>query len=241
MGPTLVTAPTCAGTSDPESIPLGVPGTWIAQFERLTLPAGVPLHHISSAADLPTRGHGGDSARDYASYDALMHLLFPDGIPDVGPGRGDPGESDELPVIGFDVEWRPQGRRYGYSTSSRNTELGGPAVKTPDVPVAVLQLSSEHANVVINVTALGRSVLGRAGAAERAACAAGVACARAVFECAAVRKVGLQCAEDVRRLRQVMPECDFQNVVDIKVRSATRRLHLFACFVLLPSCFGTQR
>lgn len=156
--------------------------------DRLALPEGAPLHHLESSADLPD--------------DDLMRLLFP---------HRQPGERA---VVGFDVEWRPQGR--GYATSRGSTLGGSPAV-TPAVPVAVLQLSSEHATVVINATALGRSILGRPACGEHDACAAGVAPATAVFESDTVEKVGLQCDEDVRRLRQVMPECSFRNVVDIKV------------------------
>lgn len=195
----------CAGGSAPLLIPLRVSGMQIEQCKALQLPRGVPLHHVCSMADLPSASDG----------DPLTQLLFPDGTP------------HDSAVVGFDVEWRPEGRAF--------RGLGGTTTATqrPPVPVAVLQLSSEHANVVINTVALGRSVLGEAG--ERAAGAAGVGCARAVLESEALLKVGLQCDEDVRRLQLALPECRFRNVVDIKVGPG-RSAILPPCMLAISGC-----
>ena len=154
----------------------------------------MPLHHISSVEDLPSGPH----------RDPLLHLLFPGGAPSAGS------------VIGFDVEWRPEGRVDRGLGAATRCPTGTP------VPVAALQLASEHACVVVNTVALGRSVLGGVAGGDLAACAAGTACARGLFEATSLTKAGLQCGEDVRRLRCAMPDCRFESIVDIQVRPVGR-------------------
>lgn len=110
-------------------------------------------------------------------------------------------------VIGFDVEWRPTGAR------SRRTQ-DVPEGET--APVAVVQLSSEFATVVVNVFALGRSL--KPQSTLREACTAGATVLQPIFENQELLKVGLSCHEDLKRLRLTLPQCEFPNTKDLKVR-----------------------
>ena len=134
----------------------------------------------------------------------LLHHLFPQGF----PGAVDDGIVEGVNVVGFDVEWRPNGKQ----KRSFHTIPEGESA-----PVSVVQLSSEFATVVVNVFALGSSLQPQSSLHE--ACAAGAAVVQAVFENHKLLKAGLGCHEDLKRLRLTLPQCEFPNTTDLRVSS----------------------
>jgi hypothetical protein len=82
--------------------------------------------------------------------------------------------------------------------------------------VSVLQLSSCHATIVLNLMALGRSMLGK-DADLWVACREAAAVVEDVFGDTQYIKVGLHCEDDVRRMRVLSPKLAMRNVVDCEV------------------------
>jgi hypothetical protein len=110
-------------------------------------------------------------------------------------------------IVGFDVEWRPTfGRSEGGAIIKRVGQVS---------PASVLQLSSTTRVVVINLLALGMSIQGETSPGR--ACAAGLPLVMSFFGDSAVCKVGLQCAEDLARLKELCPSLRFENTVDVQV------------------------
>ena len=200
-------------------------------FPRVELPDGHPLIYITTQEQLPE------------GRKSLVRLLFPGGVPAdaaIVGGRepGSPGsgaatddaagseaaaeavpqsatalaghaELDEELVVGFDVEWRPQ--------------LGGAAPKWgsgkegPALPACVVQFSSAHATVVINLLALGKSMM-EEGVGTWSAARAAAAVIKDVFANEALVKAGLGCSEDLTRLEVLLPGLPQFNVTDCQVR-----------------------
>ena len=135
----------------------------------------------------------------------LLQHLFPQGL----PGTAEEALVEGGNAVGFDVEWRPTGKQKRAFHTIPDGE---------SAPVSVVQLSSEFATVVVNVFALGSSL--QPQSSLHAACASGAAVVQPVFENKKLLKVGLGCHEDLKRLRLTLPQCEFPNTTDLKVRCA---------------------
>jgi hypothetical protein len=149
--------------------------------------------------------------------DGVQHL--PSGQRSVLPFLFPPCARDSsrpgAQVIGFDAEWRSQ--LGGVSGSLWNQKI---------VPVSVVQLSSCHATIVINLVALGKSMLDT-DADLWASCREALGVVREVFGDPKCIKVGLHCEDDIKRMRVLNPGLAFCNVVDCEVPS----LLLLCCVV----------
>lgn len=200
------------------------------KLPRAALPDGHPLIYVTCKEQLP------DGRK------SLVRLLFPNGIPAEAPavddaapdsqggseaaaGSGSEAAAQALPqsatalageaqlkeelVVGFDVEWRPQ--------------LGGAAPKWgsgkegPALPACVVQFSSAHATVVINLLALGTS-MAQDGVGMWTAVRGAAAVIKDVFASEALVKAGLSCSEDLTRLEVLLPGFAQFNVSDCQVR-----------------------
>lgn len=162
-----------------------------------------------------------------------MQHLFPKST------TGSEGQSSELQgaVVGFDLEWRPKGPHI-----DRMQQLG--SFQGEAAPVSVIQLSSQHATVVVNAFALGRSMKPHSTAHE--ASATGAAIVQPVFGNQELVKVGLGCYEDLRRLKLMLPQCEFPNTQDLKVALSHVSLKILPpCRILLApkknTCFVHER
>ena len=186
-----------------DRIPLCLSHAEIARLPRLRLlsddgaPTNPhhPVHHVQSIQDLPP------------GPPSVSRLLF--------PGHGDTAHEPPAAahVVGFDLEWRAQ-------MGGRQADFSAPRAGGNIVPVSVLQLSSCHATVVVNLLALGRSMLG-AGTSAWAACREAVQVAAGVLADGELLKVGLQCgAGDVKRLAALEPRLQLRKIVDCQVRIA---------------------
>lgn len=188
-----------------ERIPLCLSHADIARLPRLRLlrddgaPTNPrhPVHHVHTLADLPP------------GRPSVSRLLFPD----HGDTAHEPPAAAH--VVGFDLEWRAQmGGRQADMFAARPGGGGGGNI----VPVSVVQLSSCHATVVVNLLALGRSMLG-AGTSAGPACREAVQVVAGVLADQVLLKVGLQTgAGDVKRLVALEPRLQLRNIVDCQVR-----------------------
>ena len=160
----------CAGGSVAKRIPLSTTGLQAASLPLAAIPAEHPVHHVATLADLPGPCDGGQLS--------VEPLLFPGGVPShteqppfhiasAGSATHQRSQATSscdasnqtdllaLPtdcsnVVGFDVEWRPKLGRNTMPASWSNAARDGIAA-----PAAVVQLTSVHATVVVNLFALG--------------------------------------------------------------------------------------
>lgn len=168
-------------------MPLAIASNDIAELPAAELHAGHEVYRIVSKDDLPPCG-------------TVRPLLFP------GEGEGGEGLLDQDTLVGFDIEWRSSGGPRDVASNRRSRVA----------PVSVVQMSSKHATVVVNLLALGESMGVEGGSA---ACGKGLDSVLPVFEDEAIIKVGLQCEEDLTRIKALAPpEFKPAHVVDCQVR-----------------------
>jgi hypothetical protein len=173
-----------------QSHPLSITEAEIYNLPEVDFPPGHIVYHVASLTDLPS------------SSLSVAPLLFPATATDGGSS----GEA----IVGFDVEWRAHISRAEAGTAGRANSQ-----HEPISPATVVQLSSAQATVVVNLYALGVS-MGEMGSV-REACAAALLAVKPVFADAALVKVGLQCDDDLARLRQLCRGFQASNVVDCQV------------------------
>ena len=182
-----------------QQVPLAPTSADIAALPDAAFPAGHAVHYVASPAHLP----GGQLD--------VRPLLFPAGHRRNnrhGHGGGDCSQFAD--VIGFDVEWRPN--------MGRNASPGWGKCNADHSPAAVVQLSSVHATVVVNLYALGTAM--QPGVAPSQACAAALPAVQAILSDEALLKVGLNCTDDRMRLSWLCPSLQLSNVIDAQARAS---------------------
>jgi ribonuclease D len=171
----------CDGWDRP--VDLYMPSGDESKYPDATLPDGHQLHYIVSMKDLP---------KDAMTVGKLL-------LPHNHEHRA--AEDKTARIIGFDIEWRPQlggnPERYMFKPSHVS-------------PVSVVQLSSYHATVVVNLCALGEEL--EPDQTVWSKCRAALAVVADVLGDEKLQKVGLQCEEDIIRIKALNKTMSCKNV-----------------------------
>jgi hypothetical protein len=141
----------------------------------------------------------------------------------------DPPPSDEphAHIIGFDIEWRPQ---LGGKPQSHKFK------PSPSSPVAVVQLSSYHSTVVVNLLALGSNMAPECTVWSK--CQAAIAVVADVFANGSLQKVGLQGGEDITRIKALACNAAVHNVADCQDVAKAIGFQRLGLRALMAAVFG---
>jgi hypothetical protein len=168
---------------------LAISAADIDHLPEVDFPPGHPVYHVASLTDLPS------------SSPSFTPLLFP-------PTATDIRTSSEA-IVGFNVKWCAHLGRAETGATWQDSQC------RPVSPATVVQLSSAHATVVVNLYALGVSM--GESCSVTAACATALVAVKPIFADNAIVKAGLQCSADLSRLRQLCSDFQASNVVDCQV------------------------